>query len=907
MSKDKKGEIGSVLESPRTITKRIEGQFIRGVLDEERKAQKALSLLKARHRKIALLEEKIVKLKNDGEDGSRGIFRKASMDKANLENSSNKETAYLSFSASRTSDPQKFNDEEKFEKNGHFVREITKLFGEKENLLKESIMSFKSIKSSDTMSRPNSTLASACISNSELEAAVSRNVSSDSNVSLHLTSDESGHDDSSVNLVVTAALAFSKFDNIQSEPNEHVEVSHKERAVNDDEDKKHSSEKSSKKNLISTRFPTSLPGIKTRLSKRHRKRLGRKIERTLEHDLVNRNLEKVQTGVIESPQQMTRFPHDDAPKTDASSAASTVQKQRVEDKVAGEDAQEAAPIPDLVFASHRQKLTSTQTPEHSNGTLDDPKNMNDSIDPRNQFSGQTLFSGTWSTEDEPAPQWLIEEALKRGDENTKNHHRSANENCTQSDVEDNNSTTGSKAEGVIYDLEKQLCMTKTQLAEALNEQLNIKNKYKRALKDVKAAADEERDRLQQKIVQICTSVLEKFGPQALKHGRIKMCPKKRQRPLQNFGKVSKKLHRKIKLANRISSELKEELKLTKTQLEEKSRQYDSMMKCFSSLRTELKRAESSMNDLLNENLLLRKKIEETREWVYTRVNKERHEKMNSAQFREIQRSRELANLKTKSQEDIATIAQLRSKLSRIESANANKGFLLNNYKAQLADLAKDKATLSNRINELELDNSSLRSANAQLQANFALINENKQKLGSKSEKSGMDIRDHMSVKIPLFFKSQYFVHTIYSTLTIINRSDSFDHETLQNTMLSTHFHSRRRVSLKADWIHARSANNYDAKKIALLQKFLKKIDAYNAELDAERDFSCSEASEREAHETACEILNITPGELTGFLRQHSNDKINSWLSEMHKITTKKYFADNLGRFLFEKAISHTKN
>lgn len=68
-----------------------------------------------------------------------------------------------------------------------------------------------------------------------------------------------------------------------------------------------------------------------------------------------------------------------------------------------------------------------------------------------------------------------------------------------------------------------------------------------------------------------------------------------------------------------------------------------------------------MNDLLNENNLLRKKIEDTREWVYTRVNKERNEKINAAQFREIQRSRELANLKKKSEDDIATIAQLRGK------------------------------------------------------------------------------------------------------------------------------------------------------------------------------------------------------------------------------------------------------
>lgn len=107
-------------------------------------------------------------------------------------------------------------------------------------------------------------------------------------------------------------------------------------------------------------------------------------------------------------------------------------------------------------------------------------------------------------------------------------------------------SVGSKAENTINDLEKQLSTTKSELAQALNEQLNIKNKYKRALKEVSTAAKEERDRLHQKIIQICTSILEKFGPQARSSRKTtRTFHIKHPRPLQNFGKLSKKVHRKV--------------------------------------------------------------------------------------------------------------------------------------------------------------------------------------------------------------------------------------------------------------------------------------------------------------------------------------------------------------------------
>lgn len=120
-------------------------------------------------------------------------------------------------------------------------------------------------------------------------------------------------------------------------------------------------------------------------------------------------------------------------------------------------------------------------------------------------------------------------------------------------------------------------------------------------------------------------------------------------------------YRQLKIATLTSTKLKEEVLSVKKDLDEKTRQYDSMVKCFSELKSELNNTESKLNDLLKENVSLRKRIDEAREWMQTRVGKERNEKINAAQFREIQRSRELSNLKKKSEEDFSTIAQLRGK------------------------------------------------------------------------------------------------------------------------------------------------------------------------------------------------------------------------------------------------------
>lgn len=253
-------------------------------------------MLKARDRKIASLERKIVKLKNraDG-DPRRVMLPEVSVGNLSLGNSSNKETTYLSIPPTEGKVSRGFSDDVKFEKSRNFIDEITKLFRDKDHLLKKSIMSFDSIKNSETTSTPDSTTAaSISLSNSEAEADILENVKSDLNRSSSFTNSEFCQDESSVNLVVTAALAFSKFDDVQCEANDCAKVSHEKAAANDNEDKKRVTEKSSKKNLVPTRLSTSLPGIKTRRSRKHRKRgFGRKVEKTLGN--VSGNSEKALT------------------------------------------------------------------------------------------------------------------------------------------------------------------------------------------------------------------------------------------------------------------------------------------------------------------------------------------------------------------------------------------------------------------------------------------------------------------------------------------------------------------------------------------------------------------------------------------------------------------------------------
>ena len=89
-------------------------------------------------------------------------------------------------------------------------------------------------------------------------------------------------------------------------------------------------------------------------------------------------------------------------------------------------------------------------------------------------------------------------------------------------------------------------------------------------------------------------------------------------------------------------------------LKDKSEEHDSMSKCFDQLKEEMEAAETNLNELIRENVSLRKKIDETREWLQQTSGKE-HNMIRDT------RNREMVNLKKKVEEDSATIVQLKQK------------------------------------------------------------------------------------------------------------------------------------------------------------------------------------------------------------------------------------------------------
>lgn len=111
----------------------------------------------------------------------------------------------------------------------------------------------------------------------------------------------------------------------------------------------------------------------------------------------------------------------------------------------------------------------------------------------------------------------------------------------------------------------------------------------------------------------------------------------------------------------MSNKLRDELAKTREALGEKTRQHESLSKSFARLKRELETTELNLNDLINENSSLRKKFEDTREWMELKIGKDRHERNNLIQLKDMQKSRDILNLKKKVDEDFATITQLRNK------------------------------------------------------------------------------------------------------------------------------------------------------------------------------------------------------------------------------------------------------
>ncbi|XP_053976505.1 citron Rho-interacting kinase-like [Hylaeus volcanicus] len=468
-----------------------------------------------------------------------------------------------------------------------------------------------------------------------------------------------------------------------------------------------------------------------------------------------------------------------------------------------------------------------------------------------------------SVEEDPAPQWLIEEALNRMTEHS--------ERWTKTEALSSKET---EYKATIADLEAQLTRTKEELSEALRMKSVTKEKYKRSLASVKAEARRENESLQDRIIRICTSVLENFGPRTLSEKRGNSYRFKCRTHLKSHKKISSKLHKKLRKAVARSSKLKWELTKVRRALENKTKKCETISKCFDKLKEDMDVAEGNLNKLISENLALRKSMEDTREWMERNMGKEHHEKTNAAHFRDMQRSRELTNLKKKSEEDFNTIAQLRNKLLRSESANANKGFLLNSYKSQLSDLNKEKNQLLSKISTLENEITAAKTSSSQLKAKISVLNNEKDKLLSDNEKSKTDVAEKKC------------------------------EETMQQeTNLMKARYEETIKSIKMKMMTAEDRNMEYSKAI---RDFLKKIYDYRGGPDTQRSLKEDEASEKQAHETACNILNMSPEELSGFINGKTFNSINSWVFELNRILGKNNFSESLSKFLFRKTLKKMK-
>ncbi|XP_035733013.1 uncharacterized protein LOC118446455 [Vespa mandarinia] len=83
----------TIIESPRSLAKKIESCIVRNALDEECRAQKALNLLEARDRRIAFLEKRVAELEKAA-IGMHTISLHASSTLSSLDDPTNKDAFY---------------------------------------------------------------------------------------------------------------------------------------------------------------------------------------------------------------------------------------------------------------------------------------------------------------------------------------------------------------------------------------------------------------------------------------------------------------------------------------------------------------------------------------------------------------------------------------------------------------------------------------------------------------------------------------------------------------------------------------------------------------------------------------------------------------------------------------------
>ncbi|XP_076380681.1 uncharacterized protein LOC117220750 [Megalopta genalis] len=512
------------------------------------------------------------------------------------------------------------------------------------------------------------------------------------------------------------------------------------------------------------------------------------------------------------------------------------------------------------------KTTSTQT----SGTTIKPKavqiaeetlNIN-RLSPRCIYLKQKKSSTVWNVDEDPAPQWLIAEALSHSERRTKGETSSSKE---------------TEYELIISQLEQKLSRTKVDLEVALQKKTMAKEKYKKNLEHAKAEARRENEILQERIVRICTSVLENFGPRGMADKRGNSYQLKCSKRLRC---LSSKLHKKLQMAVAKSNKLRRELAKTRATLKIKAEKCESMHKCFEKLQQEMDTSEINLNKLIAENLELRKRIEDTREWVQHNASKENHERTNAVHYRAMQWSRELINLKKKADEDFTTITQLRNKFMRSESANANKGFLLNSYKSQLADLNKEKNQLLSKITNLENEITAVKSNNSQLRAKISVLNTEKEKLLSRNEKSKADTE-----------KSE-------------TENSKKIEDAVQQEVANMKAHYEETIKSMTTKLSAMKSQNMEYLKS--IKDFLKKLYDSRGDYDKQRGPKEDEPGEKEAQETACNILNMTPEELSGFINGKAPNSINTWIFELNRILTKSNFSESLSKFLLKKATRKLK-
>ncbi|XP_076387691.1 uncharacterized protein LOC105662510 isoform X2 [Megachile rotundata] len=815
--------------SAKSLAKKIENCIVRNALDEEERARKALYLLNARDRRIAFLEKRVAELENVA-DNIRGLTLRNSTKISNSERDN--ETI---FDFTKSERLLEIDDETgKSEPNFDRMENSTKTLDKDSDIVSNSQISIPRLK----LSKCSSSNSEEDIFSTAIDFLVDKGRSSTSVASF-----------SSDNQTFVKSIEENKFGEKISDTKNgaKIEGSNNREKISGDE-KLVPKEKMSdsvafmqtaqeivgKERYNCPRTSASVPWIR-------RKRSWRKKLRYFQPRTENR-VEQLPVG--DGYEIFATFRKTETVSTNRRQA----EKDGIVDDAKKVERSTVADEPDgrgtRVIADNRinvkTKSACTQTYSHLFRTHEEKLQITEAINNANRSA---------RVDEDPVP-------LDRG---SRNERRSRGKISSSKEIE---------YEKIISKLEEKLTRTQKDLEEALRSKSRVKIKYKRSLESIKTKARNESEMLQERIVQMCTSVMENFRPNA-PDKRKKNYRTKCHSRLKCHGKISSKLHKKLRMAVVRSSKLKRELTAARKALKNKSEMYESISKCFDELKRDMNITEMNLNKLISENLSLRKKIEDTRDWIEEHGVAKGQNASNF--FRDLHRNRELKNLKKKIEEDKTRIDQLRERLTRSESANANKGFLLNSYKSQLTDLNKEKTQLVTKISNLENEISLLRINNSQLKS--------KDKLHSEYEKSKTDLTEKIETRC-----SKKCEQTIERETEIIKGKYE---ETVKSMKTKI-------VDISNENLEYSKAIKDFLRKVYDRGNLVSRRNSYGKEKENE--------SEREAHETACNILNMTPEQLSGFINEETPNSINSWIAELNRILAESRFSASLSNFLFGKVM-----